>query len=140
LKYLSVPQWDTPQCSYHIRNPWGPTSASIELSRRCCTSKLYIRIFCACCDASPSGTSNLLRKICVSNWWTIAIPYETTTHKFFIRDPDITLAIPRGLSRLSSMPYPSIITFSNDQWVDWTWSYQTQEYMLCECLHAINLS
>jgi hypothetical protein len=32
----------------------------------------------------------------------------------FIRNPDITLLIPRDLSRLSSIPYSSIITISYD--------------------------
>jgi hypothetical protein len=36
--------------------------------------------------------------------------------KFFIRNPDITLLIPRDLSRLSSIPYSSTITISDDQW------------------------
>jgi hypothetical protein len=119
----SVPRWDTLQRSDHVTDPWGPTDASIYLSRRHRTSKLYIWTSCACCDASPSGTSNLLRKIRVSDRWTITIPYETTIQEFFIRDPDITLASPRDLSRFSSMPYSSIITIFNDQWGDWTWSY-----------------
>jgi hypothetical protein len=67
------------------------------------------------CDASPSGTLNLLRKIRIGTRQTITIPDETTIREFFIRNPDITLLIPRDLSRLSSMLYPSIITISCDQ-------------------------
>jgi hypothetical protein len=60
------------------------------------------------------GILNLLRKIRIDTGRTIPIPDETTIHEFFIRNPDVTASIPRNLSRLSSMPYSSIITISYD--------------------------
>jgi hypothetical protein len=54
----------------------------------------------------------LLRKIHIGTGQIITIPDEMTIREFFTRNPDITLLIPRDLSRLSPIPYPSIITFS----------------------------
>jgi hypothetical protein len=63
-------------------------------------------------DTTPSGTLNMLRKIRIGTAQTITIPDEATICEFFIRNPDITLLIPRDLSRLSSISYSSIITIS----------------------------
>jgi hypothetical protein len=54
--------------------------------------------------AISSASSRMLRSI-----------IETTIHELSIRDPDITLAIPRHLSRLSSMPFSSIVPISNNR-------------------------
>jgi hypothetical protein len=56
-----------------------------------------------------------MRKIHIGAGQTIIIPDETTIRGFFIRNPDIILLIPRGLSRLSSMSCSSITTISYDQ-------------------------
>jgi hypothetical protein len=66
--------------------------------------KSHLRTFCTCCDTSPSGTLNLLRKIRIATGQTITIPDETTIREFFIRNPDITLSIPGDLSCLSPIP------------------------------------
>jgi hypothetical protein len=78
-------------------------------------SNHYLQTFCACCDTSPSDTLNLLRPIRIGTGQTITIPDETTIHELFIRNPDITLLIPRDLSHLSLILYSSIITISYDR-------------------------
>jgi hypothetical protein len=60
------------------------------------------------------GPLNLLRKIRIGTEQTITVPDEMIIHEFFIRNPDITLLIPRDLSRLSSIPDSSIVTISCD--------------------------
>jgi hypothetical protein len=92
-------------------DPWGATDALMSLPRRFLPSCHYLRTFCVCCDTSPSGTLNLLRKICIGAGQTITNPDEMIIHEFFIRNRDITLLIPRDLSCLSSM-----ITISCDGW------------------------
>jgi hypothetical protein len=64
---------------------------------------------------SPSGTLNLVRKICIDTRQTITIPDETTICEFLIRNPDMIFLIPRDFSRLSSIPYSSIIAISYDR-------------------------
>jgi hypothetical protein len=61
------------------------------------------------------GYFDLLSKIRIGTGQTMTIPDETTIRGFFIRNPDITLLIPRDLPRLSSMPYLSIITILYDR-------------------------
>jgi hypothetical protein len=68
-------------------------------------------------------TLNLLRKIRIGTGQTIIIPDERTIREFFIRNPDITLLIPRDLSCLSSIPYSPIITISYDRWGNQTRFY-----------------
>jgi hypothetical protein len=43
----------------------------------------------------------------------VTIRDEMTIPEFFIRDPDIALLIPLDLSRLSSIPYSSLVTISS---------------------------
>jgi hypothetical protein len=61
------------------------------------------------------GILNLLRRIRIGTGQTITIPNEMTIRELFIRNPDITLLIPRDLSRLSLIPYSSIATISYDR-------------------------
>jgi hypothetical protein len=129
LKHLIRTRWNTSRCSDHVTDPWGPTDASIELPWKFLPSSHYLRTFWACCDTSLWGKLTLLRRIRIGTGQTITIPDETTIREFFIRNPDITVSIPRDFSRLSSMPYSSIITISYDRWGNETRSYQSQGYM-----------
>jgi hypothetical protein len=79
---------------------------------------LLCRVLQTCCAKSVSVTDERL---------PLRMKQQFMDSLFEIR---ITLAISRDFGRLSSMPYSSIITISNDRWGDWTWSYQFQEYML----------
>jgi hypothetical protein len=78
LRHLVRTRWDTSQCSDPVTDPWGPTGTSIELTCGFLPSNHYLRTFWACCDISPSGTLNLLRKIRIGTGQTITIPDETT--------------------------------------------------------------